>query len=68
MYDSVTRRAGLAGCLLLLVLGTAAEATTVRVHYDVGYGNRITLRGSKTPAVAGPRAPTPRGPRATSGR
>jgi len=36
-------------CLLLLVSAAAAEATTVRVNYDVGYGNRITLRGSKAP-------------------
>ena len=49
MFDSVTRRAGLLAATLLLVTGTAAEATTVRVIYDVGYGNRITLRGSKAP-------------------
>jgi predicted alpha/beta superfamily hydrolase len=49
MFESVTRRAGLLAALLLLVMGTAAEATTVRVHYDVGYGNRITIRGSKAP-------------------
>ena len=36
-------------CLLLLVSAAAAEATTIRVNYDVGYGNRITLRGSKAP-------------------
>ena len=35
--------------LSLLLLSTLAEATTVRVHYDVGYGNRITVRGSKAP-------------------
>lgn len=35
------------GFLLLFV--AAAEATTVRVHYDVGWGNRITIRGSKAP-------------------
>ncbi|HYO57210.1 alpha/beta hydrolase [Archangium sp.] len=49
MFESITRRAGLLAAVLLLVMGTAAEATTVRVHYDVGYGNRITLRGSKAP-------------------
>ena len=49
MFDSVTRRAGLLAAVWLLAMGTAAEATTVRVHYDVGYGNRITIRGSKTP-------------------
>ncbi len=49
MFESVTRWAGLLAALLLLVTGTAAEATTVRVHYDVGYGNRITIRGSKAP-------------------
>ena len=36
MFDSVTRRAGLLAAGLLLVMGTAAEATTVRGHYDVG--------------------------------
>ncbi|WP_224366734.1 alpha/beta hydrolase [Hyalangium versicolor] len=36
-------------CLLVLWVAAAAEATTLRVHYDVGYGNRITVRGSKTP-------------------
>ena len=34
--------------LLVLVSG-AAEATTVRVFHDVGWGNRITLRGNKAP-------------------
>jgi predicted alpha/beta superfamily hydrolase len=36
-------------CLLLLVSAAAAEASTIRVHYDVGWGNRITVRGSKAP-------------------
>jgi predicted alpha/beta superfamily hydrolase len=49
MFESMTRRAGLLAALLLLAMGTAAEATTIRVHYDVGYGNRITIRGSKAP-------------------
>jgi predicted alpha/beta superfamily hydrolase len=35
--------------LSLLMSNSPAEATTVRVHYDVGYGNRITLRGNKAP-------------------
>src|SRR5947207_446566 len=35
--------------LLLFAINTIAHATTVRVHYDVGYGNRITIRGSKAP-------------------
>jgi predicted alpha/beta superfamily hydrolase len=36
-------------CLLVLGFVSAAEATTLRVHYDVGYGNRISVRGSKAP-------------------
>lgn len=45
------RRRGWAGVLavVLLALGAVAEATTVRVHYDVGWGNSITIRGSKAP-------------------
>lgn len=35
--------------LSILVSVATAEATTVRVHYDVGWGNRITLRGNKAP-------------------
>ncbi|MDY7228564.1 alpha/beta hydrolase [Hyalangium rubrum] len=35
-------------CLLLLA-SAVAEATTVKVFYDVGWGNRIALRGSKAP-------------------
>jgi predicted alpha/beta superfamily hydrolase len=35
--------------LSILVSVSAAEATTIRVRYDVGYGNRITLRGNKAP-------------------
>ena len=49
MSDSFTRKAGPLAAMLLLALSTAAEATTVRVFYDVGYSNRITLRGSKAP-------------------
>lgn len=50
MRHSLERAARFLGCLLLAVcLGTAAEASTIRVHYDTGYGNRITLRGSKSP-------------------
>jgi predicted alpha/beta superfamily hydrolase len=49
MPHSMTHRVSLLVTLLLLAAGTAAEATTVRIHYDVGFGNRITLRGSKAP-------------------
>ncbi len=42
-------RARALACLLLLAFATAADATTVRVFYDVGWGNRITLRGNKAP-------------------
>jgi predicted alpha/beta superfamily hydrolase len=44
-----SRSASILASLLLLALATAADATTVRVHYDVGWGNRITLRGNKAP-------------------
>lgn len=37
------------GAALLCTLSSAAWASTVRVHYDTGYGNRITVRGSKAP-------------------
>ncbi|WP_246357674.1 alpha/beta hydrolase [Pyxidicoccus fallax] len=49
MLPSPIRPALAPGLLLALLLSTAASATTVRVHYDVGYGNRITLRGSAAP-------------------
>jgi predicted alpha/beta superfamily hydrolase len=49
MTECFMRRASILGALLLLTASTAAEATTVRVHYDVGWGNRITIRGSKAP-------------------
>ncbi|HYD78241.1 MAG TPA: alpha/beta hydrolase-fold protein [Paucimonas sp.] len=51
---STARRTGLtlaslfAG-LLLYAAGFSAWATTVRVHYDTGFGNRIAIRGSKAP-------------------
>jgi predicted alpha/beta superfamily hydrolase len=45
----LTRTASLLAALLLLTLGSLSGATTVRVFYDVGYGNRITIRGSKAP-------------------
>ncbi|MBL8151953.1 MAG: hypothetical protein JNN15_18685, partial [Blastocatellia bacterium] len=35
--------------LLLLVFTVITEATTVKVNYDVGFGNRIAIRGSKSP-------------------
>ena len=49
MHPSPWRTLGPLAALSLLMLSTLAEATTVRVHYDVGYGNRITIRGSKAP-------------------
>src|SRR5512144_170979 len=44
-------RTGLWGTLVaLVVLWTAtAGATTLRVHYDTGFGNRIAIRGSAAP-------------------
>ncbi len=35
--------------LSVLVSITAVEAATIRVHYDTGWGNGITVRGSKAP-------------------
>ena len=35
--------------LVALWAAAAASAATIRVHYDTGYGNRITIRGSKSP-------------------
>lgn len=50
MRNSFNRAAPLLGCLLLVCgLVPVAEASTIRVHYDVGFGNRITIRGSKAP-------------------
>jgi predicted alpha/beta superfamily hydrolase len=46
------KRAGLAVVLALAAVALAckqASATTIRVHYDTGLGNRITLRGSAAP-------------------
>ncbi|MGZ8303750.1 MAG: alpha/beta hydrolase [Telluria sp.] len=37
------------GAAILCALSSAASAATVRVHYDTGYGNRITIRGSAAP-------------------
>ncbi len=34
---------------IVLWAAGAAEATTMRVHYDTGLGNRITIRGSAAP-------------------
>jgi predicted alpha/beta superfamily hydrolase len=34
---------------VLILVSASAEATTLRVYYDVGYGNRIALRGDKAP-------------------
>ncbi|HEY0191966.1 MAG TPA: alpha/beta hydrolase-fold protein [Kofleriaceae bacterium] len=41
-------RLGVLG-IAMLFFATVAEATTVKVHYDTGYGNRITIRGSASP-------------------
>jgi predicted alpha/beta superfamily hydrolase len=49
MHPSSPRLALVPGLLLALLLSSAASATTLRVHYDVGYGNRITVRGSAAP-------------------
>src|ERR1051325_2949935 len=32
----------------------AADATTLRVHYDTGFGNRIAIRGSAAPPARDP--------------
>lgn len=47
----ITRRgwAGATALVVLLLFVAAAEASTIRVHYDVGWGNRIAIRGSKAP-------------------
>lgn len=37
------------GATLLCTLSAAASASTVKVHFDTGYGNRITVRGSAAP-------------------
>ena len=44
-------RTGLLGAMVALIVlwTTAADATTLRVHYDTGFGNRITIRGSVSP-------------------
>lgn len=34
---------------LFLLWTASAGATTIRVHYDTGFGNRITIRGSASP-------------------
>lgn len=33
----------------VLLWAPAGSATTIRVHYDTGFGNRITIRGSAAP-------------------
>lgn len=35
--------------VVVLVGSVAASAATIRVHYDTGFGNRITIRGSASP-------------------
>jgi predicted alpha/beta superfamily hydrolase len=44
-------RAGVLAMMLAVVLAwtATAEATTIRVHYDTGFGNRIAIRGSAAP-------------------
>jgi predicted alpha/beta superfamily hydrolase len=44
-------RGGLSGAIVALFLlwAPAAGATTIRVHYDTGMGNRIAIRGSAAP-------------------
>lgn len=37
------------GAIILCALGSSTWASTVKVHYDTGYGNRITVRGSAAP-------------------
>jgi hypothetical protein len=37
------------GAIILCAAGSATWASTIRVHYDTGYGNRITVRGSAAP-------------------
>jgi predicted alpha/beta superfamily hydrolase len=34
---------------LVVLWAASASATTIRVHYDTGFGNRITIRGSVAP-------------------
>ena len=48
---NLSMRGGLSGAIVALFLlwAPAAHATTLRVHYDVGFGNRITIRGSAAP-------------------
>lgn len=38
-----------AALVLLVGLAATAEAAQIRVHYDVGWGNRIAIRGSVAP-------------------
>jgi predicted alpha/beta superfamily hydrolase len=49
MRRFLSRTASLLACLLFLASATAVDAATIRVHYDVGWGNRVTLRGNKAP-------------------
>jgi predicted alpha/beta superfamily hydrolase len=37
------------GATLLWAFSSAASASTVKVHFDTGYGNRIAIRGSAAP-------------------
>src|SRR3954451_15224557 len=49
MNKLISRSAAALGCLLWLASSSAVDAATVRVHYDTGWGNRISVRGSKAP-------------------
>jgi len=45
----VSRSAAALAALLLLASGAVSDAATIRVHYDTGWGNRISIRGNKSP-------------------
>lgn len=43
------RLSAMIGAAILCAMTTASWASTIRVHYDTGYGNRITIRGGAAP-------------------
>jgi len=43
------RLAACVGATILCALSSAVLASTVKVHYDTGFGNRIAVRGSAAP-------------------
>jgi predicted alpha/beta superfamily hydrolase len=50
MSKNLSRRLAATSCALVLgAASSAVLASTVRVHYDTGFGNRITVRGSAAP-------------------